>query len=116
MYNHPSGTNLVPDGVVTDIIVGGRAIIQYCGVRKGSGATPNTSYYVDQTVSTGFTTTKPATNIRPLSKVANNDFLVCAGFDCLVEIILMLSNVFQTDGTNIQLGNNVGSSSAQLTS
>ena len=36
MYNHPSGTNLIPDGVVTDIITGPKAIIQYCGVRKGS--------------------------------------------------------------------------------
>lgn len=84
MYNHPSGTNLIPDGVVTDIITGPRAIIQYCGVRKGSGATPNTNYYVDQTVSTGFTTTKPATNIRPLGKVANNgDFLINAGLTFL---------------------------------
>ena len=80
MYNHPSGNNLIPDGVVTDIITGPKAIIQYCGVRKGSGATPNTSYYVDQTVSTGFTTTKPTTNIRPLGKVANNgDFIINAG-------------------------------------
>lgn len=80
MYNHPSGLNLIPDGVVTDIIVGGKAIVQYCGVRKGSGATPNTSYYVNQSISTGFTTTKPTTNIRPLGKVASNgDFLVNAG-------------------------------------
>jgi len=80
MYNHPSGTNLIPDGVVTDVISGPRAIIQYCGVRKGSGATPNTSYYVNQSISTGFTTTKPITDIRPLGKVASNgDFLVNAG-------------------------------------
>lgn len=80
MYNHPSGLNLVPDGVVTDIVTGGKAIIQYCGVRKGSGATPNTSYYVNQSISTGFTTTKPTTNIRPLGKVASNgDFLINAG-------------------------------------
>lgn len=60
MYNHPSGTNLIPDGVIVDIIgTPAKALINYCGVRKGSGATPNTSYYVDQTVSTGFTTTKP---------------------------------------------------------
>jgi len=80
MYNHPSGLNLIPDGVVTDIIVGGKAIVQYCGVRKGSGATPNTSYYVNQSISTGFTTTKPITDIRPLGKVASNgDFLINAG-------------------------------------
>lgn len=79
LYNHAT-PNLIPDGVVTDVIVGPRAIIQYCGVRKGSGATPNTSYYVDQSQSTGFTTTKPSTNIRPLGKVASNgDFLVNAG-------------------------------------
>lgn len=80
MYNHPSGNNLIPDGVITDIITGPKALINYCGVRKGSGATPNTSYYVDQTVSTGFTTTKPTTNIRPLGKVASNgDFIINAG-------------------------------------
>lgn len=80
MYNHPSGLNLIPDGVVTDIIVGGKAIVQYCGVRKGSGATPNTSYYVNQSISTGFTTTLPSTDIRPLGKVASNgDFLINAG-------------------------------------
>lgn len=81
MYNHPSGLNLIPDGVVVDIIGSpAKALINYCGVRKGSGATPNTSYYVDQSISTGFTTTKPTTNIRPLGKVASNgDFLVNAG-------------------------------------
>ena len=80
MYNHPSGNNLIPDGVITDIISGPKALINYCGVRKGSGATPNSSYYVDQTQSTGFTTTKPTTNIRPLGKVASNgDFIVNAG-------------------------------------
>lgn len=79
LYNHAT-PNLIPDGVVTDVITGPRAIIQYCGVRKGSGATPNTSYYVDQSANSGFTTTKPATNIRPLGKVASNgDFLVNAG-------------------------------------
>lgn len=80
MYNHPSGLNLIPDGVVTDVISGPRAIIQYCGVRRGSGATPNSSYYVNQSISTGFTTTLPTTNIRPLGKVASNgDFLINAG-------------------------------------
>lgn len=116
MYNHPSGLNLIPDGVVTDIIVGGKAIVQYCGVRKGSGATPNTSYYVNQSISTGFTTTKPTTNIRPLGKVASNgDFLINAGL-LFSRDNTNANNGVSTDGTNIQLGNNVGSSSAQLIS
>ena len=79
LYNYAT-PNTVPDGVVTDIVSGPRAIIQFCGVRKGSGATPNSSYYVDQSANTGYTTTKPASNIRPLGKAAaNGDFLVNAG-------------------------------------
>lgn len=80
MYNHPGGLDQIPDGVITDVISGPKAIIKYCGVQRGSGATPNSSYYVDQTQSTGFTTTKPTSDIRPLGKVASNgDFLVNAG-------------------------------------
>lgn len=79
LYNYAT-PNTIPDAVITDIISGPKAIVQYCGVRKGSGATPNSSYYVDQSANTGFTTTKPASNIRPLGKVAaNGDFLVNAG-------------------------------------
>lgn len=79
LYNYAT-PNTIPDGVITDVISGPRAIVQFCGVRKGSGATPNTSYYVDQSANTGYTTTKPSSNIRPLGKVAaNGDFLVNAG-------------------------------------
>jgi len=99
LYNHAT-PNLIPDGVVTDVIVGPRAIIQYCGVRKGSGATPNTSYYVDQTANTGFTTTKPTTNIRPLGKVSSNgDFLVNAG------LLFSRDNAVNTDSTFVKLNN-----------
>ena len=101
MYNHPSGLNLIPDGVVVDVITGPRAIIQYCGVRKGSGATPNTSYYVNQSISTGFTTTKPTTNIRPLGKVASNgDFLINAGL--LFSRDNATSYNLKTDNTRLQ--------------
>lgn len=103
MYNHPSGLNLIPDGVVTDIIVGGKAIVQYCGVRKGSGATPNTSYYVNQSISTGFTTTKPTTNIRPLGKVASNgDFLINAG------LLFSRDNSQALPTNEVGFGNNTG--------
>jgi len=70
----------IPDGVVVDIISGPRALIGFCGVMPGTGGTPNASYYVDETANTGFTTTLPAANIRPLGKVAaNGDFLINAG-------------------------------------
>jgi len=115
LYNHAT-PNLIPDGVVTDVITGPRAIIQYCGVRKGSGATPNTSYYVDQTANTGFTTTKPTTNIRPLGKVASNgDFLINAGL-LFSRDNANANNGVSSDGTNIQLGNVLGTTTAQLTS
>lgn len=100
LYNHAT-SNLIPDGVVTDVIVGPRAIIQYCGVRKGSGATPNTSYYVDQTANTGFTTTKPTTNIRPLGKVASNgDFLVNAGLLFSRDMGIKLDSVYYVSPTS----------------
>lgn len=70
----------IPDGVVVDIIPGPKALIGYCGVMPLTGATPNSSYYVDETQSTGYTTIRPTSNIRPLGKVASNgDFLVNAG-------------------------------------